>query len=299
VRVLILCALLGATAIWVKGTDTPQRNSLASTRMDWRDDDCRHHLDMEQSSFSSIMTKEELVNISGHGLSLQAGKVDAVHVIPSDKPIYQLKLCTQVDSVSQTLSTQLLDETALRADKITVSLIVPRPVADSVAATVLIVKAPKDASLSVHAMNGEVSLSGFVGMAKIRTGTGQISAKESSGSLDFSSESGGITIWDCGGDMRAITGNGGMTLILASRWTGKGLLAYTQNGGLTIATAKDLRVGLEVIGHPHLSVTCVGTACENTRRLVDNGRQVIRLGSDRAQVHVETMSGAVTVLNRR
>jgi hypothetical protein len=296
--ITVTLLLLWPGILWPNATQGPAPSSIIRVLEDTKIDDCKHQANLKATLFPSTITKDEVLNVSGRTLQVQGGKVDAIWVTTWDNSSYSLKLCAEVSSANENLTADVLSKTGLREAEKVVSIVIPEAEADRVVATALIVKAPRDAELTVQLMNGKISLNGFLGAAKIRTTNGEISATKSSSSLELESENGGITIWDCSGDVHATTSSGGITLILPDRWEGKGVRAYTRNGGLTIAMAKDLHLGLEILGPPYLAVTCSGSACGSAKYLIQDRHKIVRLGLGDPQIHADVINGAVTLLDR-
>lgn len=164
--------------------------------------------------------------------------------------------------------------------------------------TLILVKAPRNATLSLTVHNGGVSLNGFTGTADAHAENGGISLKKTSGKITAEAQNGGISIKDCGGDVTANVQNGGLSISLADRWEGKGLEANTHNGGLSIQLPKGFQSGLEVMGSEHTAIVCKDDVCGEAQRTWDNRHKILRFGPSGARVRATTVNGGIVVQAR-
>ena len=153
------------------------------------------------------------------------------------------ELCKQIAVDDESEGRKLLAETRLEINGSKISIQVPEQSEHSLG-TLLLVKAPKNATLNLSVHNGGVSLTNFIGTAEAHAENGGISFRRSTGKLTAEAQNGGISIKDCGGDVVARVKNGGLSIALPEHWEGKGLEAHAQNGGLVVSVPKTFSGGL-------------------------------------------------------
>src|SRR5438270_3712453 len=241
--VSFLVVLLGA---WMAQAQGHRHGTSISMNDEAPNDDCNAHLQVSGAEFKSVLRDEQSQTLPNQPLTVRAEHNGGIQVTTWDKPEFAIKLCKQVASASDEEGRKILSETKLRIEGSTVSISAPRNDEDYSLATLLMVKAPKDASLNLSVHNGGISLRRFSGTAEAEAVNGGISAKQSTGKLTLKAQNGGVSIKDCSGDVTANVQNGGLSLGLPERWEGKGLDAHTQNGGLVITLPKNFNSGLEV-----------------------------------------------------
>ena len=136
---------------------------------------------------------------------------------------------------------------------------------------------PRSAMISLHTVNGGISIESFRGTAK------------------FTARNGGIKLLDVGGDIRGETTNGGVSVDLSGdRWDGAGLDVETHNGGIKMTVPDGYSASLE-------------TGTVNGRVNVDfpmtvQGRisrqLTTTLGSGGPRIRVMTTNGGVSIQRR-
>lgn len=276
---------------WNKGVSVRTNDDSLS-------DDCSAHLQVYGREYQSVVRDEESRSLPNRPLNLFAEQNGGIHISTWDRPDFSVKLCKQVASDSDDQGRKILAQTRLSVNGDTVSVDAPHRDDDYNLSTLLLVKAPRDAQVSMKVENGGISVRRFTGTAEARATNGGISLKESQGKLNVRAENGGISIKDCGGDVTAEVENGGLSISLADHWDGKGLEAHTENGGLVINIPRNFSSGLEISGSEHVSIICKGDACENGQRTWDNGHRMFRLGSGNPQIKATTVNGGIVIENR-
>jgi len=263
-------------------------------------DDCSKHLrGYGYSDYSSILRDESTITLPNQSLSIKAGHNGGVQVTTWDKPEYSIKLCKLVASETQDQGRKVLDETRLVVEGNNLHVVTPDREGDEFSVnTLLIVNAPKGATLSMSAINGGVSLNKFTGTAAASTVNGGISLRQSTGTLTATAVNGGISIQDCGGQVTANVENGGIHLALAERWEGKGLEAHTHNGGLMVSVPSNFNAGLEVSGSNHVTFACRGDVCDSAQKTWDDNRRILRIGGPNPLIRATTINGGIVIQDR-
>jgi DUF4097 and DUF4098 domain-containing protein YvlB len=262
-------------------------------------DDCSEHLRVHGSDFQNVVRDEESQSLPNQPLTVHAEQNGGIQVTTWERPELSIKLCKQVAAENDDEARKVLSETKLAINNGTVTVSGPHDDGEYSLGTLIMIKAPRDASLNLHVQNGGISLNRFSGTAEAHAMNGGISLKQTTGKLNVNAQNGGISIKDCGGDITAVVENGGLSIHLPQRWEGKGLDAHTENGGLVIVVPKNFNAGLEVAGSHDVSMVCRGSACDNAQRSWENGQRTIHIGNSPAQIRATTVHGGIVIKGPR
>jgi DUF4097 and DUF4098 domain-containing protein YvlB len=294
-RMLLGLCLAALGVVLMYGREKRVDNAAIADKEQITSDNCSDHFHNDQGRFAAVASGEETRTVANQPLNIHAEKNGGIRVTTWDGPEFSIKLCKQAAADDEVAARKIVDQTKLAVEGSTVSVAAPENLEHSRVATLLLVKAPKAATVSLKVKNGGASIYKFNGTADAETTNGGISLKSSTGKLTVQAKNGGVSIRDCSGEVSATVANGGISIALPERWEGKGLEAHTQNGGLSIAIPKNFNSGLEVVSSRHVGVVCRGTACQNAQKTVEDGRQTLRLGTSPAQVHASTQNGGIVI----
>jgi DUF4097 and DUF4098 domain-containing protein YvlB len=298
-RKLILLGL--ALPLCFGFAQTVQRSNSHSSTVTMNDespsDDCAEHLRVNDYNGRSNVRDEETKTISNQPLTITAERNGGIQVTTWDQPEVSLKLCKQASAGDETAGRKLLEQTRLEINGSQITIHAPEGNHQSVA-TVLLVKAPKDANLKLNVQNGGISLTGFTGTAEAHAQNGGISFRRSNGKLTAEAENGGVSIKDCGGEVTAKVENGGLSIALPERWEGKGLEAHAVNGGLLVSMPKSFNGGLEVMTSEYIPIICKDDLCNAGEHTSEDGHKLFRMGGANPQVRASTQNGGVVIEER-
>ena len=297
-RLLSLLLVLLLTA-FVSIAQSQSHNNTVTMNDDSPGDDCAQHLRVYNDDFRASVRGEETRSVPNQPLTINAEHNSGIQVTTWDKPEISLKLCKQVAAEDEATARKVLNDTKMEISGGSVTILAPEFADGHYVGTLLLVKAPKGASLDMSVHNGGISLNGFDGTAKAHAQNGGIAFKRSTGTLSAEAQNGGISIKDCSGDVNVRVQNGGLSLSLPGQWEGKGLEAHTQNGGLTVALPKNLNTGVEISTSQYTSIICKDDLCNDAQRTWDNGHKMLRFGSGNPLIHATTVNGGVVIQARR
>jgi DUF4097 and DUF4098 domain-containing protein YvlB len=133
---------------------------------------------------------------------------------------------------------------------------------------------PRQADLSLKALNGGIAIS------------------DVRGNISFDTMNGGVTLKRLAGNVEGKTMNGGVTVELAgARWDGNKLDARTTNGGVTVSMPEGYSA--------HFETATVNGGLNVAFPMTVHGeigkKLVTDIGSGGPTIHVETMNGGVNV----
>ena len=303
-RTTILLVVVGVVGLGLAGARKssaffPRHVSL-TTSDDSVSDNCADHLRMNDFEFRANVRDEETRSLPNQPLTITGEHNGGIQVTTWDQPEFSLKLCKEAAADSESEARAILSQTKINVSGSDVSISSPELGDGHSLGTLLMVKAPRNATLAMKVHNGGVSLNRFFGTAEAHAHNGGISFNKSNGKLTAEAQNGGISINDCGGEITANVQNGGLSINLPEHWEGKGLEAHTQNGGLVVAVPRNFGGGLEIVGSEHTGMVCkASTLCDAAERTWDNeGRRMLRIGGANPQIRASTVNGGIVVKER-
>ncbi len=166
-----------------------------------------------------------------------------------------------------------------------------------------LVRAPRNATLDLEAMNGEIGLHDVVGTITAHSQNGPVAIKNSSGTMDVTTQNGPISMSGSSGNVKLSAQNGPISVKLAgSSWQGGSLDAHTNNGPLSVKFPRDYFSGIVIETDGHGPISCHADACRGAQRTLasdedDDRPQRMQFGSGAALVHLSTNNGPLSVKN--
>lgn len=139
-----------------------------------------------------------------------------------------------------------------------------------------------DGTVTARLENGPLSLSGVHGAVDVEATNGPVSFKDGSGDWTVRVTSGPLSAHFAG-----------------TRWEGKGLVAETVNGPLTVSLDPRFASGLRVSAASHTPFRCRAAACSGARRTFGgedgDGDRSVEIGAGEPVVRLSTVNGPVTI----
>ena len=166
---------------------------------------------------------------------------------------------------------------------------------------------PRNAEVEIDARNGPVSFKDVDGKVVARSANGPLSLRNVSGNIDAVTTNGPISVRGGSGTVKVSASNGPLSIHLdGNSWLGGTLNASTKNGPLSVKIPRGYNSGVVVESKGHGPWTCHAEGCEQqraSRRAADDddhwhrhGRaRRVELGNGRADVHLSTVNGPVTI----
>jgi DUF4097 and DUF4098 domain-containing protein YvlB len=300
-RSLIALAVLVGVCVWfVAARPAGSRSGVWTTSVsaaedDSSSDDCREHLHINNDDFRAAVRDEETRSIPNQPLTITGEHNGGIHVTTWDQPEFSVKLCKQAAANDEAEARRLLGQTKLTVNGSNVTVSAPDTGDHHSLGTLLMVKAPRNATVNLSVHNGGIAVNRFVGTAEAHAHNGGIAFKNSSGKLTADALNGGISISECQGEIAAKVQNGGLSINLPDHWEGTGLEAHTQNGGLVIAVPRDFGGGMEIVGSPYTAIVCKASACDGAQRTSDDGHRILRWGGGNPQIHASSVNGGIVI----
>ncbi len=165
---------------------------------------------------------------------------------------------------------------------------------------------PRNAEVEIDAKNGPVSFRDVDGKVVARSSNGPLSLKNVSGNIDATTTNGPISVHGGSGTMKVQASNGPLSVQLdGNSWLGGTLNASTKNGPLSVKIPRGYNSGVVVESSGRGPLSCRAEGCGQWRAARndddhdgwDGNRRArrIELGNGRADVHLSTVNGPVTI----
>ena len=184
-------------------------------------DNCNDRFQGSQGRFAAEARGEKTRTLANQPLNIHSEKNGAVQVTTWDGPDFSIKLCKYAATNDEAAARAIVDETKVAVEGSTVSVAAPENLEHSYLGALLLVKAPKAATVNLKVKNGGASIYKFDGTADAETTNGGITLRNSTGKLTVQAKNGGVSIRDCSGDVSATAANGGISIDLPEQWEGK------------------------------------------------------------------------------
>ncbi len=164
---------------------------------------------------------------------------------------------------------------------------------------------PRNAEVEIDARNGPVSFRDVDGKVVARSANGPLSLKNVSGNIDATTTNGPISMRGGSGTVKVQASNGPLSIHLdGNSWLGGTLEATTKNGPLSVQIPRGYNSGVVVESKGHGPWTCRAEGCGRSARNDDDDdgywpgqsrARRVELGNGRADVHLSTVNGPVTI----
>jgi hypothetical protein len=239
----------------------------------------------------TAVKEEQTLTVPGRTpLKLHAPAASGLHVSGWDRPDFEVTACKAAR-----------DATALSGISVSApnGVVSVEGIDDERALILFYVRVPKGAVLDLAAENGPMSLRDLVGTVTARLVNGPLSLTSVHGTVDVEAENGPVSFRGGSGDWTLSVTNGPLSAKLTgARWEGKGLVAETVNGPLTVRLDPRFDSGLRVSAASHAPFRCRAAACADARRTAESeedGDQILEIGSGEPLVRLSTVNGPVTI----
>src|SRR5258708_3913579 len=180
---VIILGLAMAVAIWTAEASDRRHSVNVTTDDNTSSDDCSVRLRVSSSDFGATYRDETTTAVSNQPLPIRGERNGGIQVTTWDQPQFSIKLCKQVASDNESAARRILQETKLQINGGDISVSSPESSDDYSLGTLILVKAPRGATVSLSVHNGGISLRKFDGTAEAHTMNGGIALNQSTGKL--------------------------------------------------------------------------------------------------------------------
>ncbi|MBK8598886.1 MAG: hypothetical protein IPP07_09110 [Holophagales bacterium] len=291
-RTLRFALLAAATTVLVLGLADPAlaRNAEVSIDSSGSEQGCAG-LRVRFDGETAVKAEQSLSVPGGTPLRLHAPDSSALRVTGWDRTDFEITACKAARDAAT------LSRISVSAPKGVVSV---SGVVEDEAVVYFYVKAPKGAVLDLAAENGPMTLRDLDGTVTARLENGPLSLSGVHGAVDVEATNGPVSFKDGSGDWTVRVTNGPLSAHFAgTRWEGKGLVAETVNGPLTVSLDPRFASGLRVSAASHTPFRCRAAACSGARRTFGgedgDGDRSVEIGAGEPVVRLSTVNGPVTI----
>jgi DUF4097 and DUF4098 domain-containing protein YvlB len=266
--------------------------------------DCAAHLQISSDDLQGHAETEENVSLPNQPLKITASQHGGIQVRNWDKPEIGVRICKASVAKDDSTAAQVLSQIKATRNGGELTIEGPSMTWDDddhdrpVWSSLVMVFAPKGATLDLNAHNGGISVRNSEVNATAHTVNGGISLVSSGGKLNVEAQNGGISIKDCHGDITANVQNGGVDLKLPKVWEGGKLDANTHNGGVSVQVPDNFSSALEVESRGYGRFSCEGDLCDSAQKNWDNNTKSLKIGAGSPVIHASTVNGGIVVKRR-
>jgi len=174
------------------------------------------------------------------------------------------------------------------------------------------IKVPRNGNVDIETKNGPLSVRDLDATVVARSANGPLSLRNVAGKVDATTTNGPISVEGGSGTMKLQASNGPLSIHLdGASWQGGTLDASTKNGPLSLELPRGYGSGVVVETNGRGPLSCRAEGCDQFRAArrraadddddddddygVDNTPRRIELGNGRADVHISTVNGPVTI----
>lgn len=238
----------------------------------------------------AVRDQEELALGNVNALDLVAARNGGIRVHGWNQPRYAVTVC-KMAALASTLSDL---HVSVNGNKVTAS----GP--DSSDWTIFyLVNVPENATLTVNAANGPVSLHHVNGTVDAHSANGPLSLKDVNGTVHVTATNGPISYSGSSGTVSLAATNGPISVKLdGSRWDGT-LEGRTQNGPLSLKLPRNFQSGVTLTAEGRGPISCKAVACGGRRHIMadedDESPRHLTFGSGAQAISLTTVNGPVSV----
>ena len=224
-----------------------------------------------------------------------AAERGGVRVQPSSDGTFSASVCMAAGATSLEAGERILDQLEIVNERGGLRVIGPE--SDNWVAEIIL-SVPRGMSLDLNAVNGPLGVRYVNGKFTLRTTNGPIQIVGVEGVVDAEAENGPIQFKGHSGDMRLVTQNGPLQISLDdAKWSGKGMVARTQNGPVQLEAPPTLKSGVEIKGSEWSPVKINGSS--RSLEVREDGDQYFRLGEGAVVVRLSTVNGPIQISGPR
>jgi DUF4097 and DUF4098 domain-containing protein YvlB len=228
-------------------------------------------------------------------LEINAGSQAEIHVRAWDHADYSVEACKI--AVADTRPEADALARALTVNHVAGNVTFNGPTIDTGEwLVVFFVRAPRDASVSLEAINRPLSVNGLNGSVKLRAVNGPIAVSDCSGNVDVRTTNGPIAFDGDRGDVHLQADNGPIALnFKTDTWNGSLLEARTSNGPLAVHMPDTFRSGIRLETNGRSPLSCQAVPCHNAWNDIRSGKQTLQMNGAGESIRLFTNNGPVAV----
>ena len=160
----------------------------------------------------------------------------------------------------------------------------------------LLVHAPKNANLDMHAKNGPIEARDLSGAVTVNIENGPLSLRNCSGQVRATATNGPIDLVGTAGSATLTATNGPVSVkVRGNSWTGGQVEARTENGPIVLAVPTGFQSAFLAEASEHAPMSCAASVCDQARKTWDDRTRRIEYGSGSPVLKISTENGPIAV----
>jgi DUF4097 and DUF4098 domain-containing protein YvlB len=160
----------------------------------------------------------------------------------------------------------------------------------------LIIHAPKNVNLDMHATNGPIEAHELSGIITLEAENGPLALRNCSGQLKATAQNGPIQLIGTSGSAILKATNGPVEVkVRGNAWTGGQVEARSENGPILLAVPEGFQSAFLVEASEHAPMSCKATVCDQARKTWDDRTRRIEYGTGSPILKISTENGPIAV----
>ncbi len=160
----------------------------------------------------------------------------------------------------------------------------------------LIIHAPRNVNLDMHAKNGPIEAREVSGTLTIEAENGPLALRNCSGQLKATAQNGPIQLVGTSGSAILKATNGPVEVkVRGNAWTGGEVEAHSENGPILLAVPEGFQSAFLVEASEHAPMSCKATVCDQARKTWDDRTRRIEYGTGSPILKISTENGPIAV----
>lgn len=242
-------------------------------------------------------TSEQRLNVPAGALNVTAAKNGGIQVSGWDGDHYEVLACKVAAGENEAAARQRLTEIKVVVNGGQLSVDGPENERWS---TFLLIHAPRNSNLNLHAINGPVEVRDVSGTLALEAQNGPLELRNCSGQIKATAENGPIDLIGANGSATLTATNGPVAVrVHGNQWTGGQVEARSENGPVVLAVPEGFQSSFLVEASEHAPMNCAATFCDQVRKTWDNNERRMEYGSGSPVLKLSTENGPIEVKTAR
>jgi len=160
----------------------------------------------------------------------------------------------------------------------------------------LLIHAPKNVNLDMHAKNGPVEVHDVSGTLNVEAENGPLELRNCSGQMKATAENGPIELVGTNGSAILNATNGPVSVkVRGNAWTSGQVEARSENGPIVLAVPKGFQSAFLVEASEHAPMSCAASVCDQVRKTWDDRARRMEYGTGSPVLKISTENGPIAV----
>jgi len=249
--------------------------------------------DGEVAKFTSNFT---MTRAEAPLLEFNGGDRGHIRVRGWDRPDYTVETCKVAVAETRAEADAMAQGISVTRSAGRLSMNGPAPSDRGQWTAVLLIHAPKDASVDLETKNGPLEVRDLNGTVKLRAINGPLAIRDCGGTVEAHTTNGPISFAGDRGEVHLRAQNGPISLKLGSEsWNGSQLEARTINGPLAVSLPDNFRTGMRLETSGHSPLSCNAAPCRNAFTDASRSGRLLQMNGASDTIRLSTENGPVAI----